>query len=122
MARPIHFEILSDNPERIVGFYRETLGWTASTWNGPQSYWLIGTGAEGTPGINGGIMHKHFPQPVINTVEVASLEDTIAKVVAAGGKVVRGPNDIPGVGRHAYCSDPDGTLFGVMQPQPHEGC
>jgi uncharacterized protein len=122
MTRPVHFEILSENPERLVDFYREALGWEAATWNGPQKYWLVTTGPESAPGINGGIMHKHFPQTVINTVGVESLEDTLARVKTAGGSLVLGPHDIPGVGRHAYCADPDGTLFGLLQPQPREGC
>jgi predicted enzyme related to lactoylglutathione lyase len=122
MSRPVHFEILSENPERLVGFYREALGWEAAVWSGPQSYWLLTTGPEGNPGINGGIMHRHFSQSVINTVGVASIEDTLAKVMAAGGTMVQGPHDIPGIGRHAYCADPDGTLFGVLEPMAREGC
>jgi predicted enzyme related to lactoylglutathione lyase len=29
-----------------------------------------------------------------------------------------GPNEIPGVGLHAYCADPEGNLFGILQPAP----
>jgi predicted enzyme related to lactoylglutathione lyase len=116
MSRPVHFEILSPNPEKAIEFYREVLGWQPAIAEGPQTYWLLTTGPEGTRGINGGIMHRHFPQPVINTVGVASLAETIAKVEAAGGKLVHGPMEIPGIGTHAYCTDPDGTYFGVLEP------
>ncbi len=116
MNRPIHFEILTDHPEKITAFYQQTLGWEVATWGGPQSYWLVTTGAEGSPGINGGIMHRHFAQAVINTIEVESLEVILQKVEAAGGKLIHGPNEVPGVGLQAYCADPDGTLFGLMQP------
>jgi predicted enzyme related to lactoylglutathione lyase len=68
------------------------------------------------PGIHGAIMHRHFSQAVINTVEVDSLEETLQKIAAAGGKKIHGPEEIPGVGTHAYCEDPEGNLFGVMQP------
>ena len=40
----------------------------------------------------------------------------LEKVEAAGGKKVHGPNEIPGVGVHAYCADPEGNLFGILQP------
>ncbi len=60
-------------------------------------------------------MGQNFSQSVINTIDVESLEQTIAKVEAAGGKKVHGPTEVPGVGMHAYCEDPDGTLFGMMQ-------
>ena len=118
MKRPVHFEILTDNPEKVGAFYKDILGWEIATWNGPQPYWLVTTGPEGTPGINGGIMERHFDQAVINSVEVESLEETVAKIEAAGGQKMHGPNEIPGVGLHAYCSDPEGILFGVLQPAP----
>ena len=117
MNRPVHFEILTENPENVAAFYRDVLGWSFASWDSPQGYWLLTTGEEGTPGINGGLMHRHFPQAVINTIAVASLAETIAKVEAAGGKKVNGPNEIPGIGTHAYCSDPDGNLFGLLQPK-----
>jgi predicted enzyme related to lactoylglutathione lyase len=39
-------------------------------------------------------MGRHFPQAVINTLEVTSLEDTIKKIEAAGGRKVQSPNGI----------------------------
>jgi predicted enzyme related to lactoylglutathione lyase len=62
-------------------------------------------------------MGRHFPQAVINTIEVTSLEDTIKKIEAASGQKIHGPTEVLGVGLHAYCANPEGNLFGVMQPQ-----
>jgi len=42
----------------------------------------------------------------------------VARIEQAGGKRVHGPNDIPTVGFYAYCTDPSGTMFGVLQPAP----
>jgi uncharacterized protein len=121
MSRPVHFEILADDPERLAGFYRDAFGWEIQTWSGPQSYWLVTTGATDTPGIDGGFMERHFDQPVINTITVESLEETLARVEAGGGTRVEGPHEIPGVGMHAYCKDPAGILFGVLQPVGQPG-
>ena len=119
--RPVHFEILSKDPERSAKFYREALGWEVNSWpGGEQTYWLVTTGPTEQPGINGGIMGQHLPQVVINTIEVPVLAEAIAKIEAAGGKVVHGPNEVADVGLHAYCADPDGTLFGVMEPHPED--
>ena len=121
MRRPVHFEILADNPEKIAGFYSQVFGWETATWGGEeQTYWLATTGPDGEPGINGAFMERAFDQAVINTIEMDSLEDAISKIEAEGGKVVHGPNDVPGVGIHAYCADPEGNLFGVMQPAPRD--
>ena len=60
-------------------------------------------------------MHKHFPQPVVNTVEVESLDQTLARIEQAGRRKLHGPNQIPSVGTVAYCSDVDGTIFAILQ-------
>lgn len=116
MNRPVHFEILGDDPAKLSEFYKTVFGWTIATWDGPQGYWLATTG-EDTPGINGGFMAKHLPQTVINTIEVESMADTLAAIETGGGKLVHGPQEIPGVGNHAYFADPEGILFGVMEPK-----
>jgi hypothetical protein len=38
-------------------------------------------------------------------------------VVAAGGKTLTEKMPIPGVGVLAYCVDPEGTVFGVLQAE-----
>ena len=116
MKRPIHFEILADDPEKVANFYQEVFDWKVTTWEGPQAYWLLDTGPQETPGINGAIMHRHFEQAVVNTVEVESMENMLKKVTAAGGKLLHGPNEVPGVGLQAYCCDNEGNMFGMMQP------
>jgi len=117
MNRPIHFEILADDVEKSVGFYKAVFGWEIATWGGgEQKYWLATTGSSDEPGINGGFMERHFPQGVINTLEVEDLAVTLSRIEAAGGKKVHGPNDIPEVGQHMYCADPEGNLFGILQP------
>jgi hypothetical protein len=115
-SRPIHFEILAKEPEKMSTFYRELFGWKIAAWEGPMAYWMVTTGPEGTPGINGGMMRRELPQAVINTVCVDSLEASLARVEALGGRKIMGPNDIPGIGKHAYCADPEGTIFGMLQP------
>ena len=117
MHRPIHFEILSEDPEKLGKFYADVFNWEVTTWEGGgDGYWLLTTGPDDVPGINGALMGAQLPQAVINTLEVEDLEEALAKVKGSGGKVVHGPNDVPGVGTHAYCADPSGVLFGMMQP------
>ena len=117
MARVIHFEILADNPDALGRFYQDALGWKSSKMDmGGQPYWLVNTGPDSEQGINGGLMTRRFGQSVINTLEVPSLEKARAKIVAAGGKLLNGPYEIPSVGTHAYFADTAGNMFGVLQP------
>ncbi|MEP6538517.1 MAG: VOC family protein [Bryobacteraceae bacterium] len=117
MPRPIHFELPADDPDRAVKFYADTFGWKIQKWDGPMDYWMVDTGAG--PGINGGILRR--PQPgatTVNTLGVESLDPMVEKVVAAGGKVALPRMAVPGVGYLAYCMDPEGNLFGMMENDP----
>jgi predicted enzyme related to lactoylglutathione lyase len=116
MSRVIHFEIPASDPERAVAFYQKVFGWKFDKWAGPMDYWLVTTGAEKTPGINGGMLRKPGPVTVTtNTIDVESVDNAIASVVKAGGKQSMPNSPIPGVGYFAYCEDTEGNLFGVMQ-------
>lgn len=52
--------------------------------------------------------------PTVHFAAPDTLENTLARVKQAGGKVVSDPITIP-VGRFAYCLDPDGNSIGVFQ-------
>ena len=87
MSRVVHFEILATDPERSAAFYREAFGWASSNVTGSQRYWPLVTGADDQPGIDGALMHKHFPQPVVNTIEVASLDAALDRIEPVLGHV-----------------------------------
>ena len=120
MPRIIHFEINVDNPERATKFYSDTFGWQFQKWGGPTEYWLVTTGPDSQPGINGGMMKRPHPgASTVNTIGVASVEDAIATVAKNGGKVVMPKTAIPTIGWFAYCTDTEGNTFGVMQSDPN---
>jgi uncharacterized protein len=119
MNRVIHFELGADTPERAAKFYGAVFGWKADKWAGPQEYWLITTGPNEEPGINGGIMRHQDAQPrTVNTIGVTSVDEFAEKVVQNGGQVVVPKMPIPGVGYQAYCLDTEGNLFGIHQSDP----
>jgi predicted enzyme related to lactoylglutathione lyase len=90
-------------------------GWEITRWEGPMDYWLISTGDEGEPGIDGAIGPRDSDLQCNVVVGVASVDDTTQHVMAAGGKVVVPKMSVPGVGYAAYYEDPDGLVFGVME-------
>lgn len=118
MPRVIHFEINADNPKRAVEFYEKVFSWKISKWGGTIDYWLITTGDEKQPGIDGAIMERMGKATTINTVDVPSLDEYIKKIANAGGKQVSQKNTIPGIGYFAYCQDTEGNIFGILQPDP----
>ncbi len=120
MSRVIHFEIPSQDPDKLSDFYKKVFGWKFEKWGGPMEYWMVTTGAEGQPGINGGFMRKQGPVTgTTNTIGVESVDESVKTVKNAGGKVVMEKTPIPTIGYFAYLQDPEGNIFGVMQPDPN---
>lgn len=118
MPRVVHFEIAVDDPERAIKFYEDVFGWKVQKWDGPVDYWLVSTGDEGQPGINGGILRRSGPQVIVNTLDVPDVDEYIAKLQAAGGTVALEKRAVPGTGYLAYGIDTEGNIFGIMQSDP----
>ena len=118
MSRVVHFEVMAEDPERAAAFYSKVFGWEINKWDGPEDYWLVTTGADGTPGINGGIGKSQGEALAVNTIDVESIDEFVEKVTANGGQVVVPKMAIPGVGYQLYCKDTEGVLFGLHQIDP----
>jgi predicted enzyme related to lactoylglutathione lyase len=119
MARVNHFEIYAENPEAVRPFYESVFGWKFSKFEGgPLEYWLITTGEDKDPGINGGMARPREGQSpgTINTVAVQSLNQTIKKIEECGGKICVPKMAIPKIGWLAYAEDPGGNVFGIIEP------
>lgn len=121
MPRVIHFEIVADNPERAMKFYKEVFGWQFNKWDGPQDYWLVTTGEDSQPGINGGLTPKtnqgssNIGGRITNSIDVPSIDEFSNKISMEGGKVLSPKMPIPGVGYLAICEDTEGISFGIIQ-------
>jgi len=120
MSRVGHFEIPADNPDRVAEFYKQVLGWVIQKWEGPVDYWLISTGKNNEPGINGGIARKKDrpASGVLVTAQVDFVDECLKKIILAGGSVVVPKQAIPGVGYQAHFRDPDGNVIGIMENDP----
>jgi hypothetical protein len=119
MGRVVHFELPADDPKRAIAFYQSVFGWKFEKWQGPVDYWLITTGPEGEPGINGGLGRRNSPgEGVVNTIDVKSVDEAVKKIEATGGRVTRPKGAVPGIGWLAYCEDSEGNPFGIMQNDP----
>src|SRR2546423_6425041 len=114
MSRVIHFEIPASDPERASAFYQKVFGWKIEKWPGPMEYWMVTTGAEGTPGINGGLMRQGDVAAPTKKVGVGSVEKAVAPVTRAGGEEIKPQTPGSRGGDFAYCLGNEGELFWVM--------
>ncbi len=129
-ARVVHFDIGADDVERAIGFYEDVFGWRTEKVGGdmPMDYWLITTGPDSEPGINGGL-HKRDtaasggdePAAFECTIGVDDIEAYAAKIEPAGGKILMEKMGLKGVGWFVHALDSEGNHFSLMQPDPAAG-
>jgi hypothetical protein len=130
MSRVVHFEIQASDVEKITKFYASVFGWGISEWIIPgvemideNRYWLVGTGPDSEPGIDGGMLIRQGDKPVdgqpvnayVCIIDTPSLDTTLENVRNAGGQVTVEKMPVMGMGWAAYCKDPDGNIFGLME-------
>ena len=119
MPRVVHFEIYTENPDAVRPFYQDVFGWKFQKFEGgPMEYWVVTTGDDKQPGINGGLTRPREGQSAgtLNTIGVPSLDESIKKIEQSGGKICVPKMGIPGVGWLAYAQDPGGNVFGIIEP------
>ncbi len=114
-------ELMTRDIDNALPFYSAVFGWSYDPQDmGPMGTYHVIAGGE-SQGLGGLMaMPPDVPDMVPNhwgvyfTVE--SVDATVDLITGAGGQVVNGPMDIPGVGRMATVHDPAGGNFNVMQP------
>ena len=110
----VWFEHVSKEPKRAQAFYGEVLGWKVSPFPvGDDSYDMI---ASGDAMLGGYDVRRAGDGPARwrSVQSVASVDDTARAVVAAGGKVIEPPSDMPQVGRFARIADPLGAELALI--------
>ena len=132
----VHFEIHASEPQRLVDFYGQLLGWKFTQY-GEMPYWSIDTGegaignteAREGRGINGGLMQRQGPKPepgaAVNGCNIVVGVDNVDQLMSRGlelGAVEALPaEDMQGIGRVGYLLDPDGNVFGLISSTLADG-
>ena len=110
-SRPVvHWEIEAQDPEKIAAFYSALFNWTIS--DGPLRQIGPGIGAPDT--ITGHIRQGKRSAVVLN-IQVRDLRETLDRVPALGGTVLREPFDLPQSVTVASILDPEGNRITLVQ-------
>ena len=115
MPTIVHFEIPVDDIERARKFYSELFGWDIKDAGMPGvEYFSVMTAGEHP--VHGGMMKRQLPQQQIsNYIDIPSVDDYAAKVVALGGSILAPKSPVPGMGYFAVCMDTEGNVFGIWE-------
>ena len=116
-------EIEAENLQRAGAFYASVFGWSFS-----DSPIELGT-LEADLGADHDTMvrvHLRARDPMAPSTRsdahalcVRDLGPILAGLVAAGGQLIAGPVEVPGVGRRLYVRDTEGNEVAILEPS-HE--
>ena len=122
----IWYELLTTDIAGAKAFYDAVVGWNIQERSDfPNDYRMIGR-SDGK--FAGGAMQltdemkQHGARPTwLGYILVADVDASVAAIHQDGGQVHLPAFDIPGVGRVAMVTDPQGAPFYIMKPMPPEG-
>ncbi|HSX19128.1 MAG TPA: VOC family protein [Candidatus Saccharimonadales bacterium] len=124
----VHFEMPYEDSKRVAEFYAKAFGWNMQMMGGDYKDYVLavttesneGNGRPKDPGaINGGFFKKDDENNVTSVViSVEDMESAIGDIEAAGGKILRQPSEIPGIGMWAVFTDSEGNRVSILKPSP----
>src|SRR3984893_8645684 len=115
----VWYDVMTSDTKAAQSFYCNVIGWDATdSGMTDRSYTLLSMG----PTMVGGLMpipedaRKAGVRPAwMGYIGVDDVDVYAKRVMAAGGAIHRGPEDIPGVGHFAVAGDPNGAGFMLFQ-------
>ena len=109
-------ELVTNDVERAKAFYEKTLGWKVERMDGEYgTYWMAKAGDTPVAGIMDAKMSPVKDSPHwLAYLEVDDIDRRVREVAANGGKILREPFDVPGIGRIAMVADATGAPIGWM--------
>jgi predicted enzyme related to lactoylglutathione lyase len=118
----VWYELLTTDTGAAESFYSGVFGWRV-TDSGltDRRYSILSAGEVPVGGLMA--LPRHLADAGgrpgwMGYVGVGSVDDHAARLRQSGGAIHRAPEDIPGVGRFAIVSDPQGANFALFQGPP----
>jgi len=116
------YELMTTDTTAAAAFYDSVVGWTSTDVSqGAMTYFSFNSGATGMAGLL--TLPKEAcdmgqPPSWIGYIHVPDVDAHAAKVVEAGGSILKPPTDVPGMLRFTVVSDPQGAAFVIFTPDP----
>jgi predicted enzyme related to lactoylglutathione lyase len=122
------YDVMTRDPKAAIDFYTKVVGWGAQEAGVDGSSYTVLT-LDGGKGMGvAGLMgmpptaESRGAQPGWNGyVYVDDVDAMTRRVAEAGGSQVHEATDIPTIGRFSVVADPQGAVFALFKPLPHEG-
>jgi predicted enzyme related to lactoylglutathione lyase len=113
MRRFVWYELMTPDPAAAADFYAKVVGWQVEITNRTGAdYRLLKASGQRVAGILAPPYDAAGePARWYGYVGVEDVDAAAETLVEGGGKILRAPADIPGVGRFAVVGDPHGVPF-----------
>ena len=113
----IWYELLTSDADAAARFYDAVVGWKAGAcMSADNGYRMLGIGGTDIAGLMPIPADAAGMRPTwLGYIAVENVDATVADIVRAGGAQHMPPTDIPGVGRFAMLTDPQGVMFYIMR-------
>ena len=115
-------ELMTGDVDAAKRFYEAAMGWTFDDMPMPDggTYTIAKVGDTNVGGMlnTAGTEMANLPEHWFSYIAVDDIDARCEAAKAAGGKIARGPFDVPGVGRIAMIQQPGGGMIGWMTPAP----
>jgi predicted enzyme related to lactoylglutathione lyase len=111
-------ELMTRDVPAAAKFYSELMGWEAADSGMPgMNYTVFRASGKDAGGMMA--MPEEIPEQVpahwMAYIAVSDIDAVVKKTPELGGKVLHGPQEVPGVGRFAVIQDPGGAVVSLLQ-------
>ena len=97
-------------------FYTELFGWSANTQQfGPMEYTIFQNNGRPAGGMYQITPEMGFPPNWLTYFAVDDCDEAVRRAESLGAKTMKPAEDIPGTGRFAILTDPQGAAFAVIK-------
>ena len=125
----VHFEMPYKDADRVAEFYQKAFDWKMQAMGPDMGKYVVAVTGEQdektrrpkNPGeINGGFFaeEKADYKGTSVVISVDDIKEAMKSIEEAGGKILKQPDEIPGIGMWAVFEDTEGNRVSILQPKP----
>ncbi|MDO5527846.1 MAG: VOC family protein [Paracoccus sp. (in: a-proteobacteria)] len=115
---PHWFELATSQPEQSGAFYQRVFGWQTAPSGVMEGYHLARDGDAMVAGLMVPDEGQDIPPSWTVYFGVDDCAATADAATKAGATLLMGPQEVKGTGSFAVIADPQGAVFGILEPEP----
>lgn len=117
----VWYELMTSDTKAAEAFYKTVIGWDAADSGMPGVEYTLfstnGTRVAGLMTVPPEAAAMGARPAWIGYIGCNDVDAVAAEIKKAGGRIMREPDDIPGIGRFAVAADPQGAVFCLFKGQ-----